>query len=135
MEVKICSGCKKMFQYISGPTLCPRCRKLEEEYFQKVKNYLRENPGANMYEINEATEVSMTLIEKFLKQGRLQVTADSPICLTCERCGKRITTGRYCTTCKKEVTDEIETVKRNLRATLVEKDDEKARMRFLNQKK
>ena len=45
MEVKVCRGCKKMFQYIAGAELCPRCKQIEEEHFQKVKEYLRGGEG------------------------------------------------------------------------------------------
>ena len=69
MEVKVCRGCKKIFQYIAGPELCPKCKQSEEEMFQKVKEYLRKHPGANMYEVNQDTGVSATLIDKFLCQG------------------------------------------------------------------
>lgn len=133
MDVRICNGCKKMFQYIAGPTLCPRCRQREEEMFQIVKDYLRENPGANMYEVSQATKVSAGLIEKFLREGRLQVSPDSPIALACEKCGRRITTGRLCSECKKEINNTLNDMKRSL--VKHTEDDASARMRYLNQKK
>lgn len=132
MDVRVCHGCKKMFQYIAGPTLCPRCRQKEEEMFQIVKDYLRENPGANMYEVSQATSVSAALIEKFLREGRLQVSPDSPIALACEKCGRRISTGRLCSECKKEINNTLNDMKKNL--VKAKEDDSSARMRYLNQK-
>ena len=132
MDVRLCVGCKKMFQYIAGPTLCPRCRQKEEEMFQIVKDYLRENPGANMYEVSQATSVSAALIEKFLREGRLQVSPDSPIALACEKCGRRISTGRLCSECKKEINNTLNDMKKNL--VKAKEDDSSARMRYLNQK-
>ena len=132
MDVRLCVGCKKMFQYIAGPTLCPRCRQKEEEMFQIVKDYLRENPGANMYEVSQATHVSAALIEKFLREGRLQVSPDSPIALACEKCGRRITTGRLCSECKKEINNTLSDMKKGL--IKHKEDDSSARMRYLNQK-
>lgn len=117
MEIKVCRSCKKMFQYIAGPEICLKCKQDEEETFQKVKEYLKTHPGANMYEVNQETDVSVTLIEKFLRQGRLEVASNSPIALTCERCGKRITTGRFCNECKNEVTNGLREVKRMLEGT------------------
>lgn len=134
MEVKVCHGCKKLFQHISGPILCPRCKQLEEEMFLKVKDYLRDNPGSNMYEVNQATGVSAALIEKFLKQGRLQVTEDSPIALTCERCGKRVPTGRYCKDCKNELSNELNEVKKNFLSSETQSTSG-AKMRFLKSDK
>ena len=134
MELKVCHGCKKMFQYITGPVLCPKCKQYEEELFQKVKDYLRENPGDNMYEVNKATGVSSTLIEKFLRQGRLQVAADSPIALTCERCGKKIATGKYCNECKKEMAEALTDAKKSLTKPEASNDQSGAKMRYLKSK-
>ena len=135
MEVKVCRGCKKMFQYITGPVLCPRCKQLEEEMFLKVKDYLRENPGSNMYEVNQATGVSAAHIEKFLRQGRLEVAEGSPIALTCERCGKKIVTGKYCNECKNEMTNELNEVKKDLIGHQAAQNDAGPKMRFLKSDK
>ena len=122
-----------MFQYVSGPSVCPKCRKLEEEMFQKVKDYLRKNPGAEMHRIAEETEVSVALIEKFLRQGRLEVTADSPIRLSCERCGVEITSGRMCAKCQNEIQGEINEVRKELTPEKKEEKKETSgeKMRFL----
>ena len=135
MEVKVCRGCKKMFQYITGPVLCPKCKQLEEEQFLKVKDYLRENPGSTMYAVTQATGVSAALIEKFLKQGRLQVAENSPIALICERCGKKIPTGKFCNACKKEISEELTGVKNSIVAKEKEKENAQAKMRFLQSDK
>lgn len=135
MEVKVCRGCKKIFQYIAGPELCPKCRQLEEEMFQKVKEYLIEHPGANMYEVTQKTDVSAALIEKFLRQGRLQVAEDSPIVLTCERCGRKIMTGKYCNECKNQISSELNDVRKSIVEKNAPKDNSKARMRFLESNK
>lgn len=132
MEVKVCKSCKKMFQYIAGPVLCPKCKQLEEEYFQQVKEYLREHPGDSLYEVSKQTGVSAALIEKFLRQGRLQVAADSPIELTCERCGSKIITGKYCNSCKTQITNELNEAKQSMIKPIEKKpQDTKERMRFL----
>jgi len=120
-----------MFQHIAGPEICPKCKQSEEEMFQRVKQYLRENPGANMYEVNRETEVSAALIEKFLRQGRLEVTSDSPIGLTCERCGRKMTTGRFCNSCKNEMTNDLNEAKRMLTSPEKHDTDAGPRMRYL----
>ncbi len=131
MEVKVCRNCKKLFQDITGAQICSKCKQAEEEMFQKVKDYLRDHPGANMYEVNQETGVSSALIEKFLRQGRLQVSMDSPIGLTCERCGRKITTGRYCNGCKHEVSDELNEAKKMLGASEKSVSDSGPKMRYL----
>ena len=135
MEVKVCRNCKKIFQYVAGPEICLQCRQEEEELFQKVKAYLREHPGANTYEVTQETGVSPTLIEKFLRQGRLEVAPESALALGCERCGKKIKTGRYCSDCTNEVTNQLNEVKRMLVASNKEGQDSSPRMRYLGSNK
>jgi flagellar operon protein (TIGR03826 family) len=99
MEVRNCARCRKLFQYLSGPPICPACKQKEEDSFQVVKAYIYDNKNANMIEVSNATEVPIKLIERFLREGRLIVTEDSPIYLKCEKCGKEIKTGRFCQAC------------------------------------
>lgn len=129
MEVKVCSRCKKMFQYITGPRVCPKCKQIEEEQFQKVKEYLRENPGAALNTVSEETQVSVKLIESFLKQGRLEVVPGSPMMLSCERCGASILTGKYCNKCKNELVGELSAVAQDITAHQKE-SEHKEKMRF-----
>lgn len=135
MEVKVCRSCKRIFQYVAGPEICHECREAEEELFQKVKAYLKEHPGANTYEINQETGISAKLVEKFLRQGRLEVAPDSVLALGCERCGKKITTGRYCNECANEVTNQLNEVKRMLLNPDKESQDTSPRMRYLGSNK
>lgn len=133
MEVKVCKSCKRLFQYITGPEICPNCKQAEEDLFQKVKEYLIKNPGESMHIVSEETGVSVSLIEKFLKQGRLEVSPDSQITISCEMCGKKITTGRYCNSCKNELTHNLNQAKRAIAASRPEPktNEEREKMRFL----
>ena len=137
MEIKGCKSCKSLFQYVAGPQICPKCKNLEEEMFQRVKEYLRQNPGESMNIVSEQTEVSVSLIEKFLKQGRLEVTPDSQITLTCEMCGKRITTGRFCSSCKGEIKQGLSEARKEIIGKKKEEEQKEvsARMRFLQSDK
>ncbi|PHV69838.1 hypothetical protein CS063_13445 [Sporanaerobium hydrogeniformans] len=141
MEVRVCRRCKKMYQHISGPSVCPQCKKKEEEMFQKVKEYLRENPGASMQEVSIETDTPVGLIESFLRQGRLQIAPGSPITLSCESCGIKILSGRYCDRCSSAVNESINDMAKELNATkqlILEKDREKGekdKMRFLQSDK
>lgn len=130
MEVKVCARCKKMYQYIAGPNVCPRCKQIEEEQFQKVKDYLRENPGATMNTVSDETKVSVKLIQNFLKQGRLEVVPGSPMMLTCERCGESIITGKYCNKCKAELVGELSAIAHDMTAGQ-RKEEHNEKMRFL----
>ena len=130
MDVRLCRRCKKMFQYISGPEVCPKCKQKEEEMFEAVKEYLRNNPGASMTIISDETGVPVSLIESFLRQGRLEVTGDSPIALTCETCGTKIYTGRFCMKCSSSMADKFSDAAKQM--TQVNKQAEPSnKMRFL----
>lgn len=110
MELISCKECKKLFQYISGPKICLNCRDAEEEKFAIVKEYLRENPKEQMHVVAKETGVSNRLIEKFLREGRLEVAEGSPIQLCCDRCGKTIRSGRYCKVCMTEIQNDFQKV-------------------------
>lgn len=132
MEVKVCTRCKKMFQYITGPNVCPKCRQIEEEQFQKVKEYLRENPGAAMNVVSEETSVPVKLIQSFLKQGRLEVVPGSPMMIHCEKCGLPIVTGKYCNKCKAELVGELSAVASEItKAKDANAEQHNEKMRFL----
>lgn len=107
MDVRNCAKCGKLFQYIGGPPICPNCKRKEEEDFELVKNYIYENKNANMIEISNETGVSTKLIERFIREGRLMLSEDSPISLKCEKCGADIRTGRFCEACSRSLSNEI----------------------------
>lgn len=98
METKNCPKCGKLFTSIKDP-LCPECTKAEEELFQVVRAYLKEFPGNNVAQISKDTGVSPKKINKYLREGRLEVTEGLSDFLTCMNCGKPITTGRFCREC------------------------------------
>lgn len=133
MEVKACRKCGKIFQYISGPPICPRCKKKEEELFQEVKAYLRENKGATMQEVTEATGASAGMIERYLREGRLEVTTDSLISISCEQCGTQIRTGRLCDRCRTNLSSGLSAAAKSIQDSHpVRREKDKEKMRFLD---
>lgn len=103
MDVKNCKQCNKMFNYIGGAPLCPDCIRKAEEKFDETKAYIYDHPKCGMQEVSEAVGVSVAQIRKWLKEERLAFSEDSEIALNCEKCMKKILTGRYCNACKKEL--------------------------------
>lgn len=98
MQIANCTRCGKVFGPAIGRRLCPDCAKLDQEEFDAVRNYLRENPGADIVEVSEATGVPVKRIQEYLREGRL-VLAQGVEWLKCEQCGKPIVTGRFCPEC------------------------------------
>lgn len=106
MNIKNCNTCGKIYPY-DGFDSCKQCRSDEEEAFQKVKKYIYKNPGADISEISEETEVDSKKIIEFLKQGRLEIKDENNLLLDCERCGVAIKTGRFCNKCAGEMAREF----------------------------
>lgn len=102
MDIRNCKKCGKIYTYDGLPT-CRECRKEQEESFKKVKEYLHEFPGASVAEVESSTGVEAKDIMDFLRQGRLEMDPSSSITLSCERCGAKILTGRFCEKCSHEM--------------------------------
>ena len=137
MIIRNCKMCGKIFNYVTGPVLCPTCRDTMEAKFQEVKECVREHKGAGIAEVAEACDVDASQIRQWLREERLEVTEDSAIFLSCEACGAPIRCGRFCEKCKMEVTKGFNDVVRANRAAAAEamqknrRGDDPAKMRFL----
>ena len=107
MEVRNCRLCGRMFNYLGGPSVCPICKDSAEKKFVQVKEYIRDNPRASISEISEENEVSIQQLQQWVREERLEFSKDSPVSLTCEKCGDPIRTGRFCEKCKNNMASEI----------------------------
>ena len=86
MDVRNCKNCGKLFQYVGKP-LCPACNKKLEDKFFEVRDYIYENPTANMSQVSEEMEVPIQQIKKWVREERLAFSKDSGITISCEKCG------------------------------------------------
>ena len=120
MNVRNCRKCGKLFNYISGMPICPACKDKLEEKFQEVKKYIRENRMADIKEVAEECEVEVGQIQQWIREERLEFTADSPVKIPCENCGEMIRSGKYCDKCKREMTNNLSSVMEKPKAVLVE---------------
>lgn len=103
-DVRNCRKCGKIYNYIGGAPICAQCKELEEEDFKRVKEYLYENPGSSITQVSTELEISIELIRRFLKDGRLEITGeDGNMILECENCGKSIKSGRFCPECERNL--------------------------------
>lgn len=134
MNVRNCRSCRRLFNYIAGPVMCPACREKMEEKFQEVKEFIRSNPHVTIPEVSEACDVDAQQIRQWLREDRLELEEGSPIMLSCESCGTLIRSGKYCDKCKVALTNGLkDAVKRQIPEEQVrmKKDDTGSRMRFL----
>lgn len=133
MDVRNCKTCGRMFNYLSGPPICPACQKEIEDKFQQVKTYLDEHPDAKVAEISEENDVSVKQIKQWIREERLSFSGDSIEGIECENCGKMIRTGRFCDACKSSMANKFQDAIDKPKIVVPEKkkEDTKNRMRFL----
>lgn len=137
MNVKNCRKCGKIFNYISGMPICPACRDKNEELFQVVKKFIRENPRADIREVSMACEVETTQLQQWIREERLEFTEDSPIKLPCENCGVMIRAGKYCERCKTSMAKNLSSVIERPKAVALapkKEQDHSNKMRFLDKR-
>ncbi|MCM1175494.1 MAG: flagellar protein [Blautia sp.] len=135
MNVRNCKKCGKIFNYVSGPPICPQCKDALEEKFQEVKKYIQDNRYATIPQVSEACEVSTSQIQQWLRDERLELTEGSGITLFCENCEAPILSGRFCEKCKNSMANKLNASIRKPEAPKpkVKKDPkENPKMRFLN---
>lgn len=134
MDVRNCKGCGKLFNYISGPPLCPTCAKALDVKFEEVKQYVYDHPRVAMQELSEVMEVSIPQIKQWIREERLSFAEDSLIGIDCEMCGITIKTGRFCNACKDKLTKGLQNLYQAPKPKQKPADPkESARMRFLDQ--
>ncbi len=108
-------------------------KKLEEK-FQVVKQYIKDNPSANIQTVADETETTVKTIKQWVREERLTFAEGSLVGLECESCGAIILTGRFCDKCKNKVHNEItQAGKRPVIAQPKKPDKDNPRMRFLDQ--
>lgn len=130
MDVRNCKKCGKLFNF-NGDSLCPMCQKEMEDKFFEVRDYIYQNPSANMSMVAEENDVPIQQIKKWVRQERLLFSKDSGISIDCESCGKPILTGRYCKECKGKMTNTFSSVYVEKAPEKAKKSSSKGKMRFL----
>lgn len=133
MDVRNCKSCGKLFQYVGKP-ICPECAKKLEDKFFEVRNYIYENPTANMGTVAEEMDVPIQQIKKWVREERLAFSKDSGITISCEKCGKPILTGRFCKECKNSMCNDLFKVygtENRAKSQKQDTADSNGRMRFL----
>ena len=135
MDVKNCRRCKRLFNYLAGPQICPACREEIEAEFQKVKKYLFDNRNATIAQVAEECEVDEHQIRQWVREERLEFSSGIDAGVVCENCGTPISTGRFCEKCKTSMMNDLASVGRKPvkeEQPAVKKTTHENKMRFLN---
>lgn len=134
MDVRNCKKCGKLFNYVSGPMICQHCKEELEEKFQEVKKYVSEHPGCGIPEVTEECDVTPNQIKQWLREERLEFSANTQVGLTCENCGVPVRSGRFCTKCKNNMANNLQGMYKKKKTIVERKPDSKdnPRMHFLD---
>lgn len=104
-ELQNCPRCGRLFAP-QGRKVCRKCQENEEKEYMIVRKYVRDNPGASVFEVAEATGIEEEKILQFLREGRLQSRGMTAV-LHCERCNTLISEGKYCSSCIRDLNSQI----------------------------
>jgi methionyl-tRNA synthetase len=134
MNVRNCSRCGRIFNYVTGQPICIQCKTELESLFKDTRLYIRRNPNASIQEVSEQCKVEVKQIRQWIREERLSFSADSTVGIDCEKCGMSIKTGRFCEKCKAETINSLNSVRPVNSPTLETrpKDATKNQMHFLN---
>jgi uncharacterized protein len=97
-----CPRCGKLF--VRTKSICPDCFKKQEEEFSKVADFLQRNPGCNIQELSDQTNVSIAQIRQFILAERIVLSDFINLEYACESCGAMIRKGRICSECSNTIT-------------------------------
>ena len=110
MNVGNCPRCGKLFAK-GIRDVCPAClRDIDQEY-QRCAEYLRENKGAIITELSDATGVSIRQITKFIREGRISIVNAPNLSYPCESCGTLIRDNHLCDECRIRLTKAARDIK------------------------
>jgi len=106
VELDNCPRCGKLFAK-NFREICPACIKDVDREYSDCAEYLRKNRGATIYELSEATEVSIKQITKFIREGRISIIGMPNLGYPCEVCGTIIRDSNLCNTCRSRLHRDI----------------------------
>lgn len=112
-ELANCPNCGRLFVK-EVRTICPSCYAIEEEKFEKVYDFVREqkNRRATLSKVSRATGVKESTIVRFIKEGRIRVVDFPNLYYPCESCGTPIHEGKLCDRCRLKLRTDFERYER-----------------------
>lgn len=96
-----CQICNVDYECDQIKKLCPKCRKVDQNVFNVIREYLYTFPGASINEVTEETGIASKFVLKYLREGRLETVGAIKV-LQCEICSAPINYGHLCEACEKK---------------------------------
>lgn len=101
-NMRNCPKCGSVFTFVKSP-ICSKCQEEEQEIFESVRIYIKENENKTIKEVSEATGVSVKKILAYIKSGKIDLVIDGEkFRYPCKHCGKKIVVGNFCDKCAKK---------------------------------
>ena len=74
-STRTCQRCHKLltYGYIGLSALCPECVEKDKEDYKIVKEYIQSHANTTVFEVAQATGVSLKVIMQFVREDRVQV--------------------------------------------------------------
>lgn len=104
-EIRYCSRCNAIYKY-NNVNLCTSCLRAYDEILAKTEKYLRDHPMANIFEIEKAIGEKKKDLLYLIRMGRLSFVSEDDL-LSCSRCGKKISSGKYCKKCSEIISSQL----------------------------
>lgn len=111
-----CRRCYRLFDKTSHD-ICPTCIREQQELVGVIRDYLKKHPYATVPEVSEATQIVVEDIVDLIDQHVLILVDFPNFTLTCERCGRATQNGRFCNSCREELTVELGNMTKVIRST------------------
>jgi len=85
--------------------------KEEEHIFDKVRDFVKENPNKTIKDVADECEVTVKRVLSYIRDGRIEASGGMHGDVTCSKCGKPITSGRMCEKCILETNFQLNDMK------------------------
>ncbi|MFI2857112.1 TIGR03826 family flagellar region protein [Paenibacillus sp. JSM ZJ436] len=106
MNIGNCPRCGRLYA-LNLRELCGDCQKEIEQEYTRCAEYLREEKGATIHQVSDATGVSSKQITRFIREGRISLLDAPNMAYPCELCGVLIRENSMCNPCRNRLTKEI----------------------------
>ena len=74
MHMSKCKFCGSVFPTRRVEIVCKNCKKIDENLFSKIEDYLRQFPHSNAIQIADGCGISVLDVLQYIDEGRLQLS-------------------------------------------------------------
>ncbi|TMV47328.1 flagellar protein [Paenibacillus mesophilus] len=112
LKVDHCPGCGSIYQK-NFRNMCSTCSMKMDRDLADCIDHLWKFPNVTTDELSEATQISVTSIYKFIKEGKIAKTYGR-LTYPCECCGVSIRSNRLCGDCSQTFKEAAKQIKATL---------------------